>query len=129
MNTETYLKQAQSLLDSGQRTDGCTMPFKTYVHRWLAKSKLFCAAHDFGSLGLIAGVSPGWHNNWMTFLAHISQPNPVYWVFGLLVSVVTLPWVVWRRNFGITILDITAFHVILLILIALPFLIYYQPVR
>lgn len=31
----------------------------------------------------------------------MSRGNPIYWVWGTIVALVTLPWVVWRRNFGI----------------------------
>lgn len=122
-----YLEQAQTHVDVGQYTDGCTTPFKNYIHKWLEKSHLLCAAHDFGSLGLIDGVRPGWHNNWVTWLAHMTQSNPIYWAWGTIIAIATLPWVVWRRNFGFQFLDMTGFYVIMLILIALPVLIYYQP--
>jgi hypothetical protein len=127
MNVEDYLLKTKELLKAKKYTDGCTTPFKTYIHRWLTCARLLCAAHDFGSLGLITGVRPGWHNNWMTWKAHLSQSNPVYWIWGTVVALVTLPWVFWRRNLGIAILDMAGFHVILLAGITLTLLIIYQP--
>ena len=105
-----YLAQARQLLRDKRHTDGCTTPFKTYIHRWLRKSHGLCAAHDYGSLGFISGVRPGWHNNWVTWLAHMDEGNPVYWAWGTIVATVTLPWVVWRRNLGMTVLPFMVFH-------------------
>ena len=123
-----YLLKAQELLDAGQGTDGCTTPLKTFIHRWLSKSRLLCAAHDFGGLDLIVNTKPGWHNNLITWLAHISQTNPVYWIWGTIVALFTLPWVVWRRNLGIKSLKILGFHVILLTLVLVSILIYTEGV-
>lgn len=105
MVVKDYLAQAKALLASGEYTDGCTTPFKTYIHRWLKKSYLLCAAHDFGGKGLIKGVAAGWENNLMVWLAHMANANPVYWVWGTIVAVWTLPWVVWRHNFGIKFIE------------------------
>ena len=121
-----YLDQTEALLSVDQYTDGCSSPFKTYIHRYLTYSHTLCAAHDFGSLGYIDGARPGWHNNLITWLAHMSQRNPVYWVWGTIVALFTLPWVVWRRNFGIKAVDYVGFYVILIALSALYFLIKYK---
>ncbi len=110
-----YVSEARILLRAKHYTDGCTTPFKNYIHAWLSHSRELCAAHDFGSLGLITDVRPGWHNNLITWLAHMSQAAPVYWVWGTIVALVTLPWVVWRRNFGITVLPFMVFHGMLLL--------------
>lgn len=126
ITVKQYLDKTAELLSKGQRTDGCTSPFKTYIHRWLSHARVLCAAHDFGGEGLIPGVRPGWHNNWITWLTHISQPNPVYWIWGTVVAVVTLPWVIWRRNWGIKFMDIAAFYIVLIIIIILPILIHYR---
>lgn len=111
-----YLSQAQQLIDSGKYTDGCTTPFKNYIHRWLKKSFLLCAAHDFGSLGYIEGVRPGWNNNWITWLAHMANWNPIYWVWGTIVVLITLPWVIWRRNLNKTSIPFIMFHIIIYII-------------
>lgn len=110
-----YLYETKRLLLSDHFTDGCTTPFKTYIHRWLSHSHELCAAHDYGSLGYIDGVNPGIHNNLITWFAHMSRPAPVYWVWGTIVALVTLPWVVWRRNLGITVFPFMAFHGIILL--------------
>ena len=110
-----YLFEANNLLRARNYTDGCSTPFKTYIHRWLSHSHDLCAAHDYGSLGLITVARPGIHNNFITWLAHMSQAAPVYWVWGTIVALVTLPWVVWRRNFGITVLPFMVFHGMLLL--------------
>lgn len=115
ISTQTYLRRTEILLKHGQYTDGCSTPFKTFIHRWLKKSRMLCAAHDFGSLGLIQGVQPGWQNNVQTLIAHWSQGNPVYWVWGTIVAVATLPWVVWRRNFNIDLIPIVPFHIFMLL--------------
>ncbi len=125
-----YLEQAHLLLLEGRYTDGCSTPFKNYIHAWLKHSHDLCAAHDYGSLGFITIARPGWHNNWLTWLAHMSQSNPVYWIWGTIVALATLPWVVWRRNLGIKALPFLVFHAMLLliILIATAFIwsTYYQ---
>lgn len=123
-----YLSQTRMLLDSNQYTDGCTIPFKTYIHNWLSKSYLLCAAHDFGSLGYITGVRAGWHNNIITWLTHMSETNPIYWVWGTVVALFTLPWVIWRRNLNIKFMDMGGFYIVLFIIVAIYFLIKYQPV-
>ena len=123
-----YLKQTNALLDVDQYTDGCTSPFKTYIHRYLKRAHELCAAHDFGSLGYLTVVRPGWHNNLITWYAHMIESNPVYWLWGTIVAVVTLPWVVWRRNWGIKWADMGGFYMILFALIALYYLIKNQPV-
>ena len=116
----SYLLNVDVLLRIGQYTDGCTTPFKNYIHAWLSKSHLLCAAHDFGSLGFISGVRPGWHNNLITLFAHMTQRNPVYWVWGTIVTLITLPWVVWRRNWGIK----TPFLLFHFVIYLLPIMIY-----
>lgn len=113
MKARDYLNLAKGLT-AVVPSDGCTTPFKTYIHRWLEQSRLLCAAHDYGALGYIDGVRPGIHNNWMTLKAHWYMSNPVYWIWGTVVSVVTLPWAIWRRNLKITFLPLIPFHVILL---------------
>ena len=128
ISVKNYLAQAKKLLDSGAYTDGCTTPFKTYIHRWLKKSRLLCAAHDYGGLGFIEGVAPGWQNNWYTWLAHLSQPNPIYWLWGTIVAVWTLPWVVWRHNLGIRVIESAVeFNLFQIGLIVLYLLIKFQP--
>ena len=112
---DSYLSQANILLRSGRYTDGCTTPFKTYIHRWLSHSRDLCAAHDYGSLGFIDDVNPGIHNNLITWFAHMSQAAPVYWVWGTIVALVTLPWVVWRRNLNMTMFSFMGFHLILIL--------------
>lgn len=106
-----YIAQTRWLLYDEKYTDGCTTPFKTYIHRWLNSSRLLCSAHDFGSLGYIKGVNPGIHNNFVTWLAHMYERAPVYWIWGTVVAIVTLPWVVWRRNLGIESVPFIAFHI------------------
>lgn len=113
-----YLFEANNLLRARNYTDGCSTPFKTYIHRWLSHSHNLCAAHDYGNLGKITVARPGWHNNLITWLAHMSQAAPIYWVWGTIVSVVTLPWSVWRRNLGITFIPFILFHIILIIITA-----------
>lgn len=110
ITTKDYLERTQELLDAKWYTDGCTSPFKTYIHRWLKKSHLLCAAHDYGNLKYISGVRPGLHNQLHTLIAHFSQPNPIYWLWGIVVSIATLPWIVWRRDLGITFFPMGAFH-------------------
>ena len=107
---EGYLFETQALLRSGGFTDGCSTPFKNYIHMWLSHSHDLCAAHDYGGLGLITVARPGWHNNLLTWLAHMSQAAPVYWVWGTIVALVTLPWVVWRRNFNIKLIPLPVFY-------------------
>jgi hypothetical protein len=111
MTVKEYLKQTQSLIDRQFYSDGCTVPLlKKYVHSWLDRSRLLCSAHDYGNLGYIDGVKPGINNQWLTLLAHLSQKNPIYWVWGVIVTIATLPWIVWRRNLGIKFMSITVFH-------------------
>jgi hypothetical protein len=124
ISTENYLEQTQSLLDNGEYTDGCTSPFKNYIHKWLDKSKLLCAAHDFGSLGKIIGVKAGWRNNLQTLLAHFAQSNPIYWIWGLIVALATLPWVVFRRDLNQTWMPFIPFHSALLLIIVVATLAY-----
>lgn len=124
ISVSLYLEQARSLMQRGEYTDGCSTPFKTYIHRWLNQSMLLCAAHDYGNLGLIPGVNPGIHNNWMTLLAHLSQPNPIYWLWGIIVAVATLPWSIWRRNLGIKFIPAIPFHAFLLLAGVVAYLMY-----
>ena len=112
---DSYLYETNELLKAGRYTDGCSTPFKNYIHMWLKYSHDLCAAHDYGSLGYLVEVNPGIHNNLITWFAHMSQRNPVYWAWGTVVALVTLPWVVWRRNLGIEILPIAAFYGVLLL--------------
>lgn len=127
ISVTNYLMQTRALIKAGRHTDGCTTPFKTHIHRWLSESHLLCAAHDYGSLGYITGVRSGWHNNLHTLRAHCTQSNPIYWVWGVIVSLITLPWVVWRRNWGFQFLDMTAFYIVLMLMLVIPLLIKYQP--
>ncbi|MCH9712740.1 MAG: hypothetical protein K0U20_08970 [Proteobacteria bacterium] len=113
----SYLRETQNLLTAGKYTDGCSTPFKTYIHRWLSHSHDLCAAHDYGSLGLITVARPGWHNNLITWFAHMSQTAPVYWVWGTIVALVTLPWVVWRRNLCIKLIPAIPFHIFLIVVV------------
>ncbi|MDH5612229.1 MAG: hypothetical protein OEY66_07215 [Gammaproteobacteria bacterium] len=126
ISTTNYLSQTQSLLDLDEYTDGCTTPFKTFIHRWLKKSRVLCAAHDFGGRGLIKGVRPGWHNNLHTLIAHWSQPAPIYWVWGSVVAFFTLFWAVWHHDWGINFFDLVGFHVFLLMIIAVCLLVKYK---
>ena len=120
-----YLFEANFLLRAKNYTDGCSTPFKNYIHRWLSHSHDLCAAHDYGSLGLITVARPGWHNNLITWFAHMSQRNPVYWVWGTIVALVTLPWVVWRRNLGVELISMGSFYSILTLGSAFATLYYY----
>ena len=126
ISSKKYLERAKALLDSGSYTDGCTTPFKNYIHRYLKKAFLFCAAHDYGSLGLIEGVRGGWHNNLHTLIAHWSQANPLYWIWGTIVALVTLPWVVFRRDLNQKWMPFIPFHVVLLFCLTVPILIKYS---
>ena len=134
MKIKDYLMQTEKLFNEGQPTDGCTLVFDLgrVIHKIFKKSKLLCAAHDFGGLGLITGVKAGWNNNWHTWLAHFyAAPfNPIYWIWGTIVSLWTLPWVVYKHNYGGTAFgnDSVGFSVIQAMGIALFFLIKYQPV-
>jgi len=123
INSKEYLEKAQSLLDSNEFTDGCSVPLiRDWIHEKLKKSKLLCAAHDYGNLGKIPGVRAGWHNNLHTFFAHWSI-NIGYGAWGTIVSLATLPWSVWRRNLGITFMPIMPFHGALLLILAIAFLV------
>ncbi len=131
MKVKEFLRQAKALLDMGTYTDGCTLIFglQVIIHKVLPKSKLLCAAHDFGGEGLIDGVKAGWQNNWYTWLAHFYYApfNPVYWVWGTIVSVWTLPWVVWYHNWNIRVIENSiGFSVIQFMLIAIYFLVKYK---
>ena len=121
-----YISEARTLYDLGQFTDGCTTPFKSFIHRYLSRSHVLCAAHDYGGLGLLTTARAGWHNNLITWLAHMSQNAPIYWVWGTIVALFTLPWVVWRRNWGIKWWDMVGFYVVLFALTATYILIKYQ---
>jgi len=133
-----YMSQIDALIET-VKSDGCTAPLKTYIHRWLKHSRKLCAAHDYGGLGLIDGARPGWHNNWLTWLAHMSMINPIYWVWGTIVSVWTLGWVMTKYNLVGWInktfdkdIDLgnnsIGFGIVQAVAIALYFLIKYRPV-
>ncbi len=118
-----YLFEANNLLRARNYTDGCSTPFKTYIHRWLSKSYNLCAAHDYGAMGLITVARPGLHNNLVAWLAHMSQRNPVYWLWGTVLSLVTLPWAVFRRDLNQKWLPLIPFYVALLMIIIVVILI------
>ncbi len=116
---QKYLSQTSKLLASGRYTDGCSTPFKTQIHKYLKYSRDLCAAHDYGSLGYINGTQPGYHNNFITWLAHMSMSNPAYWIWGTIVATTTLPWVVFRRNLNQTWMPFLPFHAFLILVSAI----------
>lgn len=91
ITAKKYLEVAQRLMDAGIQTDGCTSPFKTYIHRWLNKARLICAAHDYGGRNMIVGVRPGWHNNVHFLKANWHCGN---YVWGVISFLATLPYAV-----------------------------------
>lgn len=98
ISAKKYLEAAKALIKQGEPTDGCTLPFKEYIHRWFKKSKLICAAHDFGSRGLIEGVRPGWHNN-MHFIK--ANWHCGHYVWGVISFIATLPYAIVYYNLKI----------------------------
>jgi len=113
ITVKNYLSQAQALLDSNEYTDGCSLT--QFMHKILSKAKILCAAHDYGGLGKIDGVRAGWHNNLHNLLAHFSQSNPFYWLWGIVVFIFTMPWVVWKRDLKMSFpQDASGFYIFLM---------------
>jgi hypothetical protein len=113
VTTLDYLKAAQVLIAGGEESDGCTVLFSSLVHKYLSNSALICAAHDFGSRGIINGVSPGFHNNVLFFRANWGSRH---YIWSVLSFVLTLPYAVIRYNIGLRI-GVTVFHATACILI------------
>lgn len=109
ISVKKYLDEAQDLVDKGEPTDGCTMPFAGWIHKNINNSKLICAAHDFGSRGLIKGVRPGWHNNVVSFKANRQHGN---YLWSDLMFIATLPYALVRYNLGWEI-GVAPFHSLL----------------
>jgi len=109
MNVNGYLNDTQALIDSGNKSDGCTMPFSSWLHKQVNNSKLICTAHDFGSRGLIEGVKPGWHNNTMFLKANWQHGN---YIWGTLSFTATLPYALVRYNLGWKI-GVVPFHALI----------------
>lgn len=122
-----YLLHTELLLNKGRYTDGCSTPFKTQIHRYLKWSHLLCAGHDYGNLGYLTEiVKPGIRNNWLCWLAHLSRANPLYWLWGTIAMIVTLPWVVWRRDLGIKEFGLVHFYIMATVVTGMFVLIYTQ---
>ena len=117
ISLKDYYSQIKSLMDRGYYVDGCSVPFiKKWIHKYLKKSKFLCTGHDLGNLGYIKGIKPGLDNQFMSLYAHIMQKNPIYWIWGVIIFVFTMPWILWRRELNIRIMNPIDFHVIFLAL-------------
>jgi len=99
ISVRNYLEQAQALMDNGEYTDGCSL--SQFMHKLLDRARLLCAAHDYGNLGKINGIRPGLVNQFYSLAAHLLNMNPVYWLWGTVVFTFTMPWIIWRREFGV----------------------------
>jgi len=102
ISIKNYLEQTQDLLDKNEYTDGCSL--SQFMHKVLSKAKLLCAAHDFGNLGKVDGIRPGLMNQFYSLAAHMLNLNPFYWIWGMVIFVMTMPWIIWRREIKITFL-------------------------
>jgi len=114
-----YLAKTKDLIDQGEKSDGCSIPiFASIVHKLLKKSRILCAVHDFGLKGLLEGVKPNLHANWVTVKVHFSV-NFLYGLWGLLIMTLTAPWVFWKYHLKIESWDYIGFHVVLFLVITI----------
>ena len=113
MQVRTFYNRINYLLSIGTSTDGCTSPFKNYIHKYIKNSKLICQGHDFGGRGLIVGIKPGWDNNVMFLKANWFEGN---FIWGIISFLFTLPYAVVRHNIGIPV-NVYLFHIILILIL------------